>query len=86
MISGVPEPKEFKASTTPLRLNFISITNGFDLWNKGLDNEILISYDGIVYPVKVRPDEIRFFPARVSSIWVMTEAGTSEGIVTGYVR
>jgi len=86
MESGIPEPKSIVATTTKQKVAFTGTTVGLDCVNLGLDNTLLLGFDGYNFPLRVKPDEQKFFPAKVTSLWVKTETGSTEVLITGYIR
>jgi len=86
MDSGVPVSKELVVDTTGTKIDLDGMTIGLDIYNRSIDNAVIVSFDGRIPVTKVKPDDTKYLPAITSVLYLTAETGTVELTVTSYMR
>jgi len=83
---GVPRHIAVDATEQWKKVTFDGTSQSIKVANFGTDNAVLVSFDGIVPVARIEPGRDKDFPAVAEKLFVASEVGTSDVVITVFVR
>jgi len=83
---GVPRHIAIDATEHWQKVTFDGTSQSINVANFGTGHAVLVSFDGIVPVARIEPGRDKDFPAVAEKLFVASEVGTSDVVITVFVR